>query len=85
MSAHHPVHRGLRGHSVGDAYPFIVYAQGPIESYWWYVGYNGIRAAGPYRTALMAETVALELKKNLSKTRVRAFLQAAGRAAARYC
>lgn len=54
---------GLRGHSIGDVFPYIVVAQGPFDALEWNVrGPNGLNVAEGYATAKQAEEVALEHK-----------------------
>lgn len=53
---------GLRGHSCGEVFPFVVYQRGtPDDLYHWVLQPNGLRI-GPFREYDKAENLAMRLK-----------------------
>lgn len=53
---------GLRGHSCGEVFPFVIYAQGTFDDLWyWVLQPNGLRI-GPFKSWTKAEGLAKRLK-----------------------
>lgn len=53
---------GLRGHSCGEVFPFVIYAQGTFDDLWyWVLQPNGLRI-GPFKEWTKAEGLAKRLK-----------------------
>lgn len=62
-SGHLASNGGLRGHSVGDVFPYIVVAQGTFDNLKWNVrAPHGLNVAEGYTTPEEAEVVAMEHK-----------------------
>lgn len=53
---------GLRGHSVGDTFPYIVFAKGHPDNLVWSVRCPNGESIGEYPTAEYAESIALSFK-----------------------
>lgn len=53
---------GLRGHSVGDTFPFIVFAQGTMDGLVWRIRCPNGEVLGEYPSAQYAEDIALSFK-----------------------
>lgn len=61
-SGHLASNGGIRGHSAGAVFPFVVYQQGtPSELYHWVLQPNGLRI-GPFEKYEQAENLAARLK-----------------------
>lgn len=61
-AGHRSDQMGIRGHSAGPVFPFVVYAQGtPDELYHWVLQPNGLRI-GPFEKYEQAEGLAGRLK-----------------------
>lgn len=53
---------GIRGHSCGEVFPFVIYAQGTFDDLWyWVLQPNGLRI-GPFKEPSKAEAFAKRLK-----------------------
>lgn len=62
-SGHLADNGGIRGHSAGPVFPFVLYSQGtPDELYHWVLQPNGLRI-GPFDQYEQAELVAARLKR----------------------
>ena len=54
---------GLRGHSVGEHFPYVVFAQGPFDNIRWRVKCPDGRELGSFRRARTAGEYARYLKE----------------------
>lgn len=61
-SGHLADNGGIRGHSAGPVFPFILYAQGTFDALgYWILQPNGLRI-GPFKKWELAESFAMRLK-----------------------
>lgn len=58
---------GLRGHSVGEGFPFVVFAQGPFDKLRWKVKHPDGSVSGDFRSATTAGLYARYLKQERDK------------------
>lgn len=58
---------GLRGHSVGEHFPFVVFAQGTFDAIRWRVVCPDGQDKGSFRSAKVAGEYARYLKQEMNK------------------